>query len=113
MEINDMNMFYIIYINILSGYFIIAGTFILSRNIFDNTMKKLTNYAHDQSKLPFFVKFAILSFGYSKKLTDINFWNVEYCPTRDNFSYEQQLQILEPFIGFIFIVIGTGLSIWT
>jgi len=105
-------MFYRIYISILSGYLIIGGTFILSRNIFNNTMKKLINYTHHQSKLPFFVKFVIFSFGYSKKIRNINFWNVEYCPTRDDFSYEQQLQILEPFIGFIFIVIGTGLSIW-
>ena len=107
-----MNAFYNMYINILSGYFIIAGTFILSRNIFDSNMKMLINFAHKQSKLPFLIKFAITVFGYRTKLIDIDFWDVKYYPTEGDFSYKKQMYIFEPFIGFIFILIGTVLSIW-
>jgi len=99
------------YVIILSGYFIMSGTFILSRNLFDNNMKRLINLAHNQSKLPFFVKLAVFCFGYRKKLTDIEFFDVEHYPTSNNFSYKQILKIIEPFIGFIFILIGTVLSL--
>ena len=108
---NNMDRCYEIYLIVLSGYFILSGTYILSKNIFDSNIKKLINFAHNQSKLPFCIKLVIFIFGYRNALKDINFWNVEYCPTTDSFSYHQKIKIIEPFIGFIFIATGTLISL--
>ncbi|HLA28472.1 MAG TPA: hypothetical protein VJZ49_11315 [Syntrophales bacterium] len=101
-------------INILSGCFIIAGTFFLSKSIFNHHMKMLVNYVFNrQAKLPVFITLAIFTFGYRNKLKDIKFWDYEHVPSEDAFSFEQQWRILEPFVGFICIFIGTGLPVLT
>jgi hypothetical protein len=97
---------------LVSFFLIISGTYILSRNLFDSNIKMLINFFNSQTKLPFLIKTAILIFGYKNKIKDLKFWDVNYAPTREDFSIEKQLQIIQPFIGFIFILLGTLVSLY-
>ncbi len=108
--------FYDIYIKVLIGYLVTTGTFILSRNLFDSKIKFLINFTHQQSKLPLPIRLAIFFFGYRKRIDGSDFWGIEYYPSDGDFSDPKKkkrivIGILEPFIGFLFILVGTIISI--
>jgi len=87
-----MNVAYEMYINIFSGYLIIAGTYILSRNIFDNNMRRFIPYELSQKRIPFSIKLLVFTFGYRKKLHDLNYWSPEIDPTyQGKFSYKVEI----------------------
>lgn len=97
---------------IISATFIILGTYLLSKSIFISSVKMLSNIKYKD--LPWYFKLVIISLYLKKNYVSSELWMMkreDYAPTKDNFSWAQKSILLQPYIGFIFISIGTFLSI--
>jgi hypothetical protein len=100
-----------IYLIALKGYLIIGGTFILTRNLFESSVKRLVNFLSNYERIPLLVRLVLVISGYKIALRNIEFWDIQRCPSSDDFPWRLQVEIIEPFIGFLFIAAGTILSL--
>jgi len=94
---------------IISAMFLIVGTYFLSISIFINNIQWLINIKYND--LPWYFKILIVSLCLKEKYISGKLWRANYAPTTDNFSWQQKSSLLQPYVGFIFISIGTLLSL--
>jgi len=90
---------------VLFGFLIISGTYLLSKQVFEQPFKKGINFSFE--KLPIFIKIALKLFGDVKKYKNKTLWSEKAFPAGDKFPSQEQTEILTPFIGFILLCIGT------
>lgn len=90
---------------VLCALFVIAGTYILSKQMLDQAFKIQVNFKYKE--LPFYLRVAIFIFGDKKRFENGKLWAPEEYPSPEHFSSKQKWQLVAPFIGFLLIVIGT------
>jgi len=89
---------------ILCALFVIYGTYLLSRDVFEKAFKKEVNL--DFKDLPLSLKLALILFGDVKKFKNKELWIEENYPTSSHFPLKLKTKLVRPFIGFIFVCIG-------
>ena len=95
----------ITYYKALCGIFVITGTYILSKQLFEHSFKQPVNF--EFKELPMFLQVVIILFGEKAKYENKELWMGETYPMHGNFPWSKKLKIMEPFIGFVFICLGT------
>lgn len=95
---------------ILQGLFIIAGTYILSRDVFVYTFRKAINFQFRE--LPLSWKLALIVLWKKGKFYRKELWNCEGYPSPEALNRQEKIKFITPFIGFILISIGTILGIF-
>lgn len=95
----------IIYYKALCGILVIAGTYILSKQLFEQSIKKPFNF--EFKELPWYLQLVIIIFGDKKKYDNKELLMGETYPIHGDFPLRKKLKIIEPFIGFILICLGT------
>jgi len=91
--------------SILYAVMVIAGTYILSKQIFENSFKRQVNFKF--RSLPLSLKIALIIFGDKRRFENGQLWESDYFPSPGNFTWMQKIKLLAPFIGFILICLGT------
>lgn len=94
-------------ISAISALCIILGTYILSKQLFEQTIKRALNIPYNE--LPLHFRAIIIFFGDKKKFINKSFWLTQNLPL-DTRSDEFKI-LYEPFRGFIFILIGILIQI--
>lgn len=89
----------------LCGIFVIAGTYILSKELFEHSFKMQVNFQFKD--LPLFLQLIIFIFGDKRKFETGQIWMSDPCPSSINFPLHKKMQLIMPFIGFILICLGT------
>ncbi|HUU49546.1 MAG TPA: hypothetical protein VMW81_01145 [Nitrospinota bacterium] len=97
---------------ILGGFFIIAGTYILSRNLFEISIQKLLNFHSEFQQLPWYIKCIIIIFGYKHRFESMDIWRSEDLPTSNYFPSRKKIHIILPFIGFLLVTAGTTILLF-
>ena len=94
----------------LCALFVIAGTYILSKQLFEHSFKQPVNFKF--SELPLSLKLVIIVFGDKRKFENRELWMGEMFPIPGSFPWRKKLKITEPFIGFILICLGTIVALF-
>ncbi|MBN2570124.1 MAG: hypothetical protein JXB42_11900 [Deltaproteobacteria bacterium] len=110
-QVDSMKGAYKIYGSISSAFLILFGTYLLSRNIFRKNIVRLFNFRGQEAHLPRLMQFIVFIFGYQKAFKNGELWKTEHYPTYYNFSLREKIRIIEPFLGFAFILVGTIISL--
>jgi len=100
------------FISFISGIFVLSGTYLLSKNVFEQSIQRLINVPYEN--LPRLVKMAVVFFGYKNRFISQQLWNgsnMQY-PMKDNLSFKMQYDLLEPFLGFFLIFIGVLIQVF-
>ena len=95
----------IIYYKALCGILVITGTYILSKQLFEQSFRKSVNF--EFKELPWYLQLVIILFGDKRKYENKELWMGESFPTHEDFPWRKKLKIIGPFIGFILIFLGT------
>lgn len=91
--------------DIVCGLFIIAGTYILSQQVFEQIFKEWINFRFRD--LPLSWKLVLLLFCEKRKFDNKELWQSEGAPLPENITVHQKIKFIMPFIGFVLICIGT------
>lgn len=96
----------------VSGVLVLCGTYLLSKNVFEQSIRRLLNIPYED--LPLLLKIAVVFFGYEKKFKSHILWidDGKQFPIKDNLNFKLQYELLEPFLGFFLIFIGVLIQIF-
>jgi hypothetical protein len=95
-------------LKVLCGVLIIAGTYILSKQMFEQSFRTQINFEYKE--LPWYLRLALIMFGDANSFKSGTIGMPEPYPSPQHFSLKQKCQLIAPFVGFILIVIGTLLT---
>jgi len=94
---------------VVCAFFVIVGTYILSRGVFEQKVKRLINF--EFQTLPWCFKFVIICFGYKAAFISKALWDVKEYPMTEKLSLKTKMEEISPFLGFLFVFIGTLLAL--
>lgn len=92
-------------LKIVCGIFVLVGTYILSKGVFEGAVKRQVNL--NFKELPWYVKAAIILFGYRHAYINKALWEEKAYPSLSDFSIQQRVEAVGPFVGFLLISVGT------
>lgn len=97
-------------LKIISACFVIAGTYILSRGVFEQSVKRQINL--EFKDLPWYFKLVIFCFGYKNAYINKTLWGIKAYPSGEKLSFKDGLREIIPFLGFVFVCLGTFLALF-
>ena len=89
----------------LCALLVIAGTYILSKQVFDSSFRQEVNFKFRE--LPWYFQLIIIVFGDKKKYETGQICVEEPFASPTHFPTRKKLQLIAPFAGFILICLGT------
>ena len=96
--------------SIASTVLVVLGTWFLSRSVFKASVQRTVNYK--MGKLPWLLGSFVFLSGYAKQYKNGELWNSANYPSSDESSLCTQIKIIEPLLGFVFIVAGCVLQLF-